>query len=128
MSTGPGNERTPLDEPADGDELGWKEEGLFVRDLDGRLIRYDAPTREELEKKVKLKIDGAEIEVMKAVPATDEMGNPRYDDRGRVIPRATTIYDAVSQLYEKRAKDERSESRKAAADGSVVSHASDDGE
>ncbi len=61
MSMGPGTERTPLDEPVGGEELGWKEEGLFVRDLDGRLIRYDAPTREELEKRVKLTIDGAEI-------------------------------------------------------------------
>jgi ferredoxin len=83
------------------DELGWKEEGLFVRDLDGRLIRYDAPTREEFDKVVELTIDGHTIKVRKAVPATDEMGNPRHDDHGRAIPRATTVYDAVSQLYEK---------------------------
>lgn len=87
MSTGLETEQTPLDDLAGGEELGWKDEGLFVRDLDGRLIRYDAPTHEELEKRVKLTIDGVEIEVRKAVPATDEMGNPRYDDLGRIIPR-----------------------------------------
>jgi ferredoxin len=101
MSTGPVNELAPLDE-MDGDEvLGWKEEGLFVRDLDGRLIRYDAPTQKELDRKVKVTIDGIELEIKKAVPATDEMGNLRHDDQGLVIPRATTIYDAVSQLYER---------------------------
>jgi len=100
MSTGLGTDLPPLGAALDDDEeLGWKEEGLFVRDLEGRLIRYDEPTRDLLEKKVKLTIDGVEIEVYKAVPATDEMGNPIYVD-DQVIPRATTIYDAVSELYE----------------------------
>jgi ferredoxin len=107
MSTGPVSELSPPDE-LDGDEvLGWKEEGLFVRYLDGRLIRYDAPTHEELDRKVKVTIDGIEIDVKKAVPATDEMGNPRHDDQGLVIPRATTIYDAVSQLYEQMANEKK---------------------
>jgi ferredoxin len=91
----------PLEEDISADVLGWREEGLFVRDLDGRLIRYDAPTREEFDKVVELTIDGHVIKVRKAVPATDEMGNPRQGDDGLAIPRATTVYDAVSQLYEK---------------------------
>src|SRR5580658_3883965 len=112
MSAVRGIDRSRPDEALDDpDELGWKGEGLFVRDLDGRLIRYDEPTREELKKKVKLTIDGEEIEVYKAVPATDEMGNPRHDDRGRVIPRATTIYDAVSDLYQRMAAQKRESTR-----------------
>jgi ferredoxin len=102
MSTGLETDLPPLesaDDDDDDEEVGWKE-GLFVRDLEGRLIRYDEPTREQLNKMVKLTIDGVEIEVHKAVPATDEMGNPRYIN-GMVQPRATTIYDAVSKLYEK---------------------------
>jgi NAD-dependent dihydropyrimidine dehydrogenase PreA subunit len=101
MSTGPVSELSPIDELDGDDLLGWKEEGLFVRDLDGRLIRYDAPTHNELDRKVNVTIDGIELEVMKAVPASDEMGNLRHDNQGLVIPRATTIYDAVSQLYER---------------------------
>ena len=73
------------------------DEGLFARDLDGRLIRYDKATREELDKEVKLEIDGEDVGVKKAVPATDEQGNPKYDDDGQVIPRPTTIYDAVTR-------------------------------
>jgi NAD-dependent dihydropyrimidine dehydrogenase PreA subunit len=112
MSAVPGIDRSRQDEALDDpDELGWKGEGLFVRDLDGRLIRYDEPTREELKKKVKLTIDGEEIEVYKAVPATDEMGNPRHDDHGRVMPRATTIYDAVSDLYQRMAAQKKDRTR-----------------
>jgi ferredoxin len=83
------------------EELGWLNEGLFVRDMEGRLIRYDEPTREAFEKKVTATIDGHVIEVRKAVPLTDEMGKPLLDYAGQVIPRATTVYDAVSQLYER---------------------------
>ena len=86
MSTGPGADSLPREQEDGVDELGWQEEGLFVRDLDGRLIRYDAPTREEFDKVVELTIDGHSIKVRKAVPATDEMGNPRHDESGRAIP------------------------------------------
>jgi ferredoxin len=101
MSTRPGADSLTREQEDRADELGWQEEGLFVRDLDGRLIRYDAPTREEFDKVVELTIDGHPIKVRKAVPATDELGNLRHDEDGRAIPRATTVYDAVSQLYEK---------------------------
>jgi ferredoxin len=102
MSTEPATDRPmTLDDSGLDDELGWLDEGLFVRDMEGRLIRYDKPTREAFEKKVTATIDGHVIEVRKAVPLTDEMGKPLLDDDGQVIPRATTVYDAVSQLYER---------------------------
>ena len=61
------------------------------------MIRYDAATREELDREVTLEIDGQKVVVKKAVLATDEHGKLRYDEDGEVIPRPTTIYDAVSQ-------------------------------
>jgi len=82
-------------------EYEWADEGLFTRDLAGRLIRYDAATREELDREVTLTIDGQEVKVKKAVVATDEQGRPRYDEKGEVVPRPTTIYDAVSLRYER---------------------------
>jgi CRP-like cAMP-binding protein/Fe-S-cluster-containing dehydrogenase component len=100
MSTNP-EAGSPLPHEDARNEWEWSDEGLFVRDLDGRLIRYDAATREELDREVTLEIDGESIVVKKAVVATDEQGNPRYDESGEVIPRPTTIYDAVSQRYEK---------------------------
>jgi ferredoxin len=109
-------ENPTLFDPASGEELGWQEDGLFVRDLEGHLIRYDKPTHEELEKRVELTIDDTVIKVLKAVPATDEMGEPLYED-GRIRPRATTIYDAVSQLYEKRAKAAALDAQKSEARG-----------
>ena len=90
--------------------VGVVDEGLFVRDLDGHLIRYDNATREELDKEVTLEIDGQEVEVKKAVPATDELGNLKYDEDGEVIPRPTTIYDAVTQRYEE-AREQRRAAR-----------------
>ncbi len=77
----------------------WEEEDLFARDFEGRLIRIDKATAADLEETIKITVDGHEIEVKKAVPATDEQGNIRRDSQGRVIPRSTTIYDAASQLY-----------------------------
>jgi CRP-like cAMP-binding protein/Fe-S-cluster-containing hydrogenase component 2 len=97
MSTGSQAELAPRGP----EEWEW-DEGLFVRDLDGHLIRYDKATREELKKTVKLEIDGQEVEVYKAVPATDDLGNLKYDQHGEIIPRPTTIYDAVTRRYEKR--------------------------
>ena len=53
----------------------WEEEDLFARDFEGRLIRVDKATAAELEETIKITVDGHEIEVKKAVPATDEQGN-----------------------------------------------------
>ncbi len=95
MSTAAEGER----QAQDTDQWEWEDEGLFVRDLEGRLIRYDAATRSELDKKVELEIDGQKIAVKKALIATDEQGRPRRNAQGHVIPRPTTIYDAVSERY-----------------------------
>src|SRR5436309_3199036 len=63
------------------------EEGLFARDIDGRLLRMDKVTAADLERDVTVTIDGKEITVKKAVPATDSQGNILRDERGAVIPR-----------------------------------------
>jgi CRP-like cAMP-binding protein/Fe-S-cluster-containing dehydrogenase component len=102
MSTQPQIDLTQQDQD-DRAEWEWSAEGLFARDLDGRLIRYDAATREELDKEVSLEIDGQTVVVKKAVVASDEQGNLKRDKDGQVIPRPTTIYDAVSLRYEKNA-------------------------
>ncbi len=116
MSTTPGSEAQVQDRDETSWEWSWSEEGLFARDVDGHLIRYDAATREELEKEVTLEIDGKPVKVKKAVVATDEQGRPRYDAHGEVIPRPTTIYDAVSVRYEQEESallgDESGESRR----------------
>jgi CRP-like cAMP-binding protein/Fe-S-cluster-containing dehydrogenase component len=104
MSTEPGTDLSQEDQE-DRAEWEWSDEGLFARDLEGRLIRYDAATREELDKEVTLEIDGQKVVVKKAVVASDEQGNPKHDLDGQVIPRPTTIYDAVSQRYEKTESD-----------------------
>ena len=62
----------------------------------------DKATAADLEEKFKITIDGHEIEVHKAVPATDEQGNVRRDEDDRIIPRPTTIYDATCQLYQEK--------------------------
>jgi CRP-like cAMP-binding protein/Fe-S-cluster-containing hydrogenase component 2 len=93
MSTGAA---TPRDDQA----LWWDdEEGLFARDYEGRLLRMDPVTAADLDREVTITIDGREVTVKKAVPSTDEQGRLRLDDQGRVIPRATTIYDAATQLF-----------------------------
>src|SRR4051794_33841146 len=71
------------------------EEGLFARDIDGRLVWMDKVTAEDFDRDVTLSIDGRTITVKKAVPATDSQGKFLLDDQGRSIPRATTIYDAA---------------------------------
>jgi CRP-like cAMP-binding protein/Fe-S-cluster-containing dehydrogenase component len=79
--------------------VGWEEEGLFARDYEGRLIRMDRATADDLARDVSVTIDGRKLTLKKAVPATDEQGNIRKDAHERVIPRSTTIYDAAVQLF-----------------------------
>jgi CRP-like cAMP-binding protein/Fe-S-cluster-containing hydrogenase component 2 len=99
MSMGLADQRTDHD----GDDLEffevWGEESLFARDPEGRLIRKEKATETDLDTRITITIDGREIEVNKAVPATDEQGKERRDLQGNVIPRATTIFDAANQLY-----------------------------
>ncbi len=99
MSAGPMDQFRRRDEAELSSFPIWEEEDLFARDFEGRLIRIDKATAGDLEETIKITVDGHEIEVKKAVPATDEQGNVRRDSQGRVIPRSTTIYDAASQLY-----------------------------
>lgn len=78
--------------------LAREEESLFSRDLDGRLVRLDKATADQLDEDVTLAIDDRAIRVKRAVPAVDSAGRPRLDEDGRVIPQATTIYDASTAL------------------------------
>ncbi len=75
------------------------EESLFARDPLGRLIRVDAPTEADLEKSVRVRIDGSGwIEVPKAVPATDAQGNTLFHPDGSTVVRASSILDASREI------------------------------
>ncbi|MFN2475033.1 MAG: cyclic nucleotide-binding domain-containing protein [Chthoniobacterales bacterium] len=82
------------------------DEGLFSRDVNGQLVRLDAPTQADYEKTVTLQIDGQEVTVPLAEPLKDANGNVLQDMNGRTTPRYTTIYDAAAKLYVKEAGDE----------------------
>lgn len=75
------------------------DEGLFSRDISGQLVRLDAPTENDYDKKVTLQIDGQPITVPLAEPLKDANGNVVVDLAGRTTPRYTTIYDAAAKLY-----------------------------
>src|SRR5688500_3888614 len=75
------------------------DEGLFSRDIDGQLVRVDAPTESDYGKTVTLQIDGQEVSVPLAEPLKDAERNIIVDLEGRTTPRYTTIYDAASKLY-----------------------------
>ena len=73
-----------------------RDEALFARDFEGRLIRVDAPSLADLGKVVKVRVDGSEwFEVPKAVPATDAQGNILRNPDDSPVVRATTIFDAA---------------------------------
>ncbi len=82
-----------------------REEALFARDLDGQLIRYTDATLKDLDEDITLSIDGRELVVKKAVPLRNSQGTIVANELGELIPRPTTIYDAVSQLYVKKIGD-----------------------
>src|SRR6478752_7035472 len=83
------------------------DEGLFSRDINGQLVRLDAPTESDYAKKVTLQIDGASVTVPLAEPLTDANGNIVVDLEGRTTPRYTTIYDAARKLYVEQLGDEK---------------------
>src|SRR4051812_19859199 len=83
------------------------DEGLFSRDINGQLVRLDAPTESDYEKQVTLQIDGREVTVKLAEPLTDANGNVVVDIEGRTTPRYTTIFDAAEKLYVKQIGDEQ---------------------
>lgn len=78
------------------------EEGVFSRDIDGQLVRRDAPTEAGYTDFVKVTIDGREVEVPQTQPLKDAQGNLVLDVAGRTTPRYTTILDAVIKLNAKR--------------------------
>lgn len=82
------------------------DEGLFSRDINGQLVRLDAPTESDYEKVITLQIDGQEVTVPMAEPLKDANGNIIMDPEGRTKPRYTTIYDAAVKLYVKQPGDE----------------------
>ncbi|HEV7406609.1 MAG TPA: cyclic nucleotide-binding domain-containing protein [Chthoniobacteraceae bacterium] len=83
------------------------DEGLFSRDIDGQLVRLDAPTESDYTKEVTLQIDGQEVTVPLAVPLADANGNIVVDIEGRTTPRYITILDAAQKLYVKEFGDEQ---------------------
>jgi len=82
----------------DGNEyISAREEALFARDVDGQLIRRADASLSDLETDVRITIDGEPIVVKKAVPMRNSQGVVMVNDRGEIIPRPTTIYDAVTK-------------------------------
>lgn len=90
----------------DGNEyISAREEALFARDVDGQLIRRADASLSDLETDVRITIDGEPIVVKKAVPMRNSQGVVMVNDRGEIIPRPTTIYDAVTKMYIKSVQD-----------------------
>jgi Fe-S-cluster-containing hydrogenase component 2/CRP-like cAMP-binding protein len=86
--------------PADDfDELFERYESQYARDLDGRLIQVRPATHNDLRTVVPVRVDGRPVEVPLAVPATDDQGNLLRDATGDLVPRATTVLDAVAEAY-----------------------------
>jgi Fe-S-cluster-containing hydrogenase component 2/CRP-like cAMP-binding protein len=75
------------------------DEPLFARDLDGQLIRMTEATAADFEKKVTVSIDGRTKDIPKAVARRDAKGNILLDANGVPLPRATTIYDAATEIF-----------------------------
>ncbi|MFN6301301.1 MAG: cyclic nucleotide-binding domain-containing protein [Planctomycetota bacterium] len=90
----------------DGNEyISAREEALFARDIDGQLIRRADASLSDLETDVRITIDGQAVVVKKALPMRNSQGVVLVNDRGEIIPRPTTIYDAVTQMYVKGVQD-----------------------
>ncbi len=77
----------------------FEDEGLFARGVDGQLIRVRRATADDFDATVRLKIDGHEVSVKRAVPQCDSQGNIIRDASGNPTPRYTTIYDAANQIF-----------------------------
>jgi CRP-like cAMP-binding protein len=83
------------------------DEGLFSRDIHGQLVRLDAPTAEDYDKRVVVQVNGHSVEVPLAEPLKDAQGNIVLDVAGRTTPRYTTIFDAVVKLNAQRKPGEK---------------------
>src|SRR3954467_9571659 len=77
------------------------DEGLFSRDMKGRLVRLDTPTEKDYDRQVTLTIAGQPVTVPAAEPLKDAQGNVVLDIENKTTPRFTTIYDAAEALYVK---------------------------
>jgi Fe-S-cluster-containing hydrogenase component 2/CRP-like cAMP-binding protein len=82
------------------------DEDLFSRDINGQLVRLDAPTQNDYSKQITLQIDGQAVVVPLAEPLKDSSGNIILDLNGATTPRYTTIYDAAVKLHVKQPGDE----------------------
>ncbi len=76
-------------------------EGMFARDVDGRLVRVERATAKDFDTDVSLTIDGHEVVIKKAIPTKDSQGTILRGEDGQPIPRFTTIYDAASSAFVK---------------------------
>ncbi len=87
------------------DYISARDEALFARDLDGQLIRSTDATIDDLAQDVRIMLDGEILVVKKALPLRNSQGIILTNERGEIIPRSTTIYDAVTQKYVKSIED-----------------------
>ena len=83
------------------------DEGLFSRNLDGQLVRLDAPTEDDYSTLVRVSVDGRSVQVPMSEPLKDSQGNIVLDLDGRTTPRHTTIFDAVAKLNAERKDGEK---------------------
>jgi ferredoxin len=83
----------------------YDDEGLFARDIDGRLVRVRRSTAADFDTEVRLSIDGRAVTVKKAQPRRDSQGVIIRDADGNAIPRPTTIYDAAAEAFVLKAGD-----------------------
>jgi ferredoxin len=81
------------------------DEGLFARDIDGRLVRVNRASAADFDADIRLTIDGREVTIKKALPLRDSQGVVRRDDEGNAIPRPATIYDAAAEAFVQSAGD-----------------------
>ncbi len=86
-------------------EVRREDEGLFARDVEGRLIRLERAKAEDFDTVIALEIDGHKVLMNKAVPTLDSEGDIIRDSEGRPKPRYTTIYDAASEAFVHDTKD-----------------------
>ncbi len=74
-------------------------EGMFARDVEGRLVRVEKATGKDFDTDVHLTIDGRNVVIKKAIPTKDSQGSILQGADGQPIPRFTTIYDAASSIF-----------------------------
>ena len=77
----------PLDyDPIGGRSPAMTRKGLFSRDINGQLIRLDAPTERDYEENLTIQIDGQPVTVPLAEPLKDASGNIVQTLEGSTTP------------------------------------------